>query len=235
MNEKIDQLNRRFAGAAPSEILSWSATEYSGKITFSSSLGAEDQAITHILAMNNLDIPVFTLDTGRIFQETFDLLHVTEEKYRIRIAVYFPDASRVEKMVGQNGINLFYDSVENRKLCCQIRKIEPLKRALHGMSVWVTGLRREQSVTRKGTGLIEWDPVHRLIKVNPLLNWTHDVLWEYIRKNNIPVNELHRKGYPSIGCIPCTRAIGPGEDTRAGRWWWELSQLKECGLHPYKK
>lgn len=231
MNERIDELNLRFRDSGPVDILSWFVGGYPGKITFSSSLGAEDQVITHILARNNMNVPIFTLDTGRLFQETYDLLQITEKKYGIRISIYFPDASQVEEMVAEKGINLFYESVENRKLCCHVRKIEPLKRALHGMDVWVTGLRRAQSVTRQDSQLVEWDPSHEMIKVNPLLEWTNDELWDYIAQNNIPVSDLHRQGYPSIGCLPCTRAIQPGEDVRAGRWWWELPKFKECGLH----
>ncbi|MEI7980305.1 MAG: phosphoadenylyl-sulfate reductase [Bacteroidota bacterium] len=231
MNEQIAELNLRFRDAGPLGILSWFVAAYPGKIIFSTSLGAEDQVITHLLARNKLDLPVFTLDTGRMFQETYDLIHITEVKYGIRIAVFCPDASQVEEMVAKKGINLFYESVENRKLCCNIRKIEPLKRALKGMAVWVTGLRREQSVTRKDFNLVEWDTAHEIIKLNPLLGWTNVGLWDYISQHNIPVNELHRQGFTSIGCRPCTRAIRPGEDVRAGRWWWELPENKECGLH----
>ena len=159
------------------------------------------------------------------------MLDITQKKYRLSIDIYFPDRSQVEEMVNSKGINLFYDSIENRHLCCQIRKIEPLKRALSGMKVWITGLRKEQSVTRTQTDLIEWDPVYEIIKINPLIQWTVEQVWQYINAWKIPVSELHSKGYPSIGCLPCTRAIQPGEDMRSGRWWWELPEFKECGLH----
>ena len=187
--------------------------------------------ITHILAGMNSVIKIFTLDTGRLFQETYDLLDITQKKYALPIEVYFPGTSRVEEMVKTKGINLFYESIENRRLCCHIRKIEPLHRALAGMEVWITGMRKEQSVTRSQAALVEWDPVYQIIKLNPLIHWTDDMVWQYVKNQKIPVNDLHSKGYPSIGCLPCTRAIQPEEDVRSGRWWWELPEFKECGLH----
>jgi len=147
------------------------------------------------------------------------------------IHVSFPDGEDVEEMVNSRGLNLFYESVENRKLCCHIRKVEPLKRALRGKDAWFSGLRKEQSVTRKNLALVEWDETNNKLKVNPLLNWTEQQVWDYIRANKIPYNTLHDKGFPSIGCLPCTRAILPGEDVRAGRWWWENPDNRECGLH----
>ncbi len=194
-------------------------------------MGAEDQVITHILTGMNSVIKIFTLDTGRLFQETYDLLDITQKKYALPIEVYFPGTSRVEEMVKTKGINLFYESIENRRLCCHIRKIEPLHRALAGMEVWITGMRKEQSVTRSQAALVEWDPVYQIIKLNPLIHWTDDMVWQYVKNQKIPVNDLHSKGYPSIGCLPCTRAIQPEEDVRSGRWWWELPEFKECGLH----
>jgi phosphoadenosine phosphosulfate reductase len=220
-----------FQNSAPEEVLSWFDTNFKGKITFSTSLGAEDQVITDMLSGFLPPPEIFTLDTGRLFQETYDLIEVTQSKYNLPIAIYFPDAAKVEEMVRSKGINLFYHSIENRQLCCHIRKIEPLKRALTGMEVWVTGMRKEQSVTRARADLIEWDPTYRIMKVNPLIHWTDQAVWQYIRTRNIPVSELHEKGYPSIGCMPCTRTIQPGEDVRSGRWWWELPEFKECGLH----
>jgi phosphoadenosine phosphosulfate reductase len=231
MHQQIIDLNRRFAKSSPEEILSWFSMNFAGKIAFSTSLGAEDQVITHMIAGGGQPVKIFTLDTGRLFQETYDLLDITRQKYGCAIDIYFPDALHVEEMVQSRGINLFYQSIENRQLCCHIRKLEPLKRALRGMEVWVTGVRKEQSVTRAGAALVEWDPVYEIIKINPLIQWNSDMVWEYIRSWKIPVNELHEKGYPSIGCLPCTRAIQPGEDVRSGRWWWELPELKECGLH----
>ncbi len=231
MKEKIEALNNRFRDSGPEEMLNWFAGKYKEKIAFSTSLGAEDQVITYMLATLQIPVRVFTLDTGRLFQETYDLLDITQKKYGITIDVYFPEAAHVEEMVKSKGINLFYDSVENRRLCCHIRKIEPLKRALQGMDVWITGLRKDQSVTRSDASMIEWDATFEIIKINPLINWDSDTTWKYLREKNIPVNELHAQGYPSIGCMPCTRAVQPGEDVRAGRWWWELPQFKECGLH----
>lgn len=231
MKNRIAGFNRDFQDAAPEEVLTWFISNYAGKTAFSTSLGAEDQVITQMLAGINLPLNIFTLDTGRMFQETYDLLDITRKKFGLNVRVYFPDSSEVEEMVRSKGINLFYDSIENRQLCCHIRKIEPLKRALKGMEVWITGMRKEQSVTRARADLIQWDPVYKIIKINPLINWTHDMVWLYIHERNIPVNELHARGYPSIGCSPCTRAVQPGEDVRSGRWWWELPEYRECGLH----
>jgi phosphoadenosine phosphosulfate reductase len=231
MQVKIAELNQRFHQASPEEILSWIVTDFPGKVTFSTSFGAEDQVITHMLAGMPDKLKMFTLDTGRMFQETYELLEITRKKYGIVIDVYFPDTAHVEDMVRTRGINLFYDSIENRQMCCHIRKIEPLKRALAGMDVWITGMRKEQSVTRARVDLFEWDQSNGIVKVNPLIDWTNEMVWNYIQTQRIPFNELHSKGYPSIGCLPCTRPIQPGEDLRSGRWWWELPEFKECGLH----
>lgn len=174
---------------------------------------------------------IFTLDTGRIFPETYSLIERTNAKFGIRMEVLFPDYRLVEQMVARGGINLFYDSIESRKECCRVRKIEPLERAFKGLKVWVCGLRREQSVTREAMQAVEWDAGHGMIKLNPLIEWSEAQTWEYIRARGVPYNKLHDKGFPSIGCQPCTRAIEPGEDLRAGRWWWESPEQKECGLH----
>jgi len=187
--------------------------------------------ITHMIASLDNSGYIFTLDTGRLFPETYDLIQATEARYGIRIHVLFPDAARVEEMVSERGINLFYDSVENRKLCCGIRKTESLKRALQGNDVWISGLRREQSFARRETLPVEWDDQYRLYKVNPLAYWTTDQVWDYIRRNRVPYHPLHDRGFPSIGCQPCTRAVEPGEDLRAGRWWWEMDGHRECGIH----
>jgi len=231
MKERIDDLNEKFQGANVGEVLSWFLKEFKGKIALSSSLGAEDQVLTQMVTGIDKEATVFTLDTGRLFPETYDLIHRTNSKYGIKIKVYFPEAARVEEMVGEKGINLFYESIENRKLCCHIRKIEPLKRAFKGLDVWICGLRRDQSVTRHDMKLVEWDEANGLIKLNPLIDWTEQDVWDYINENKVPYNPLHDKGYPSIGCQPCTRAIMEGEDVRAGRWWWENPDTKECGLH----
>ena len=174
---------------------------------------------------------IFTLDTGRLFPETYSLIERTNMNYGIKIRLFFPDYREVEKMVSENGVNLFYESVEKRRMCCHIRKLEPLKRAFAGLKVWICGLRHEQSVTRTGNQVVEWDEGNGLLKVNPLIDWTEAQTWEYIKKNGVPYNALHDKGFPSIGCQPCTRAVKPGEDVRAGRWWWESPDHRECGLH----
>jgi len=230
-HETITQLNIRFEDAGAIEILEFFLTEYKNRIAFSSSMGAEDQVITHIIANIDPTTKIFTLDTGRVFPETYDLIENTNARYKINIGIMFPDTAQVEQMVNEKGVNLFYESIENRKLCCNIRKIEPLQRALNGLDIWISGLRREQSVTRNNLNLVEWDAKNGLMKLNPLNNWSVEEVWDYIKKHNIPYNKLHDKGFPSIGCQPCTRAIGPGEDIRAGRWWWELPEHKECGLH----
>lgn len=226
-----EEIAAAFNHATPQEMLKWLCSHYPGSIAFSTSFSAEDQALTHMLVQLGCKVRFFTLDTGRMFQETYDIQEITVEKYNLDIEVYFPDHLAVEKMVREHGINLFYKSVENRRLCCSVRKTASLRRALRGNKVWITGLRRDQSVTRNDLLPAIWDEGFELIKVNPLINWTEEMVWAYIRKNNIPFNVLHDNGYPSIGCQPCTRAIKPGEDIRAGRWWWELPQHKECGLH----
>ncbi len=201
-----------------------------GKAVFTTSLGAEDQVITHLIARHQLPVHLATLDTGRLFDETYQLLQRTETRYKLRIAVYYPDTSALETLVSTQGINGFYDSVDNRKRCCHVRKVQPLQRALAGAQVWITGLRKEQSENRSDLPPVEWDASHGLYKVHPLLDWTDAQLWAYIKAEHIPYNPLHDNGYPSIGCAPCTRAVLPGEPTRAGRWWWEQS-AQECGLH----
>lgn len=231
MKEKASHYHEQFSGLTAEEMLQKALDWHSGKAVFSSSLGAEDQVITHMLMQVDKNAPIFTLDTGRMFPETYELIEKTEARYGFRIQVFFPDYKAVEQMVQTRGVNLFYHSIENRKMCCHIRKIEPLKRALKGKEVWITGLRREQSPTRQDMQYAEWDPANRIIKVNPLLDWTEQQVWSYIRENKIPYNTLHDKGFASIGCQPCTRAVEPGEDVRAGRWWWENPDTKECGLH----
>jgi phosphoadenosine phosphosulfate reductase len=230
-----EKLARKYAeqlkGSSAGEVVRFFLQKYGERVGFSSSMGAEDQVITEMIAAVDKKTRIFTLDTGRLFPETYDLIDITSRRYGVGIDVLFPDAGRVEAMVKAKGINLFFESVGNRKLCCHIRKIEPLKRALAGLDVWISGLRREQSVTRNEMALVEWDPLFDKIKVNPLLDWSTDQVWDYIQEKNIPYNPLHDKGFPSIGCLPCTRAIEPGEDIRAGRWWWEHPENKECGLH----
>ena len=212
------------------ETLAFLANEYKDKVVFSTSFGQEDQVITALIGKNNLPITIFTLDTGRLFQETYDVFHKTLKKYQIDIKTYFPETSAVEELLNQKGPNSFYESVENRKECCFIRKVAPLTKALKGNSIWITGLRAEQSENRNDLDLFEYDEKFDIIKFNPLLKWTLEEVQKYIDDNNVPQNALHKKGFVSIGCAPCTRAIAPGEDIRAGRWWWESSH-KECGLH----
>jgi phosphoadenosine phosphosulfate reductase len=223
--------NEELKGFTPQDVLAFFAERHPGRIAFSTSLGAEDQVITHMIIDRKLPIRIFTLDTGRLFPETYELLDITSKKYGITIEVRFPDASEVQRMVNGKGINLFYDSIENRKLCCGIRKTAPLKKALAGMEVWISGLRRDQSVTRSELQLSEWNEEHSLLKLQPLFNWQDDRVWDYIHEHKVPYNTLHDKGFPSIGCQPCTRAILQGEDIRAGRWWWENPDSRECGLH----
>ena len=214
------------------ESLRFLSENFTGKIVFSTSFGIEDQVITNEIFTSKLNnIEVFTLDTGRLFPETYAVWDKTNLQYGKQIKAYYPQASTLEKYVNQNGINGFYASVENRKECCHIRKVEPLNRALEGANLWITGLRAEQSQNRQNVQLLEWDQNFKLYKYNPLLNWTLEEVVSCLKQNGVPYNVLHDKGYVSIGCAPCTRAIKEGEDFRAGRWWWEDQSKKECGLH----
>jgi len=214
---------------SPEAGMRWVHQHFGSSAKFSSALGLEDQIVTYWISQG-LSVQIFTLDTGRLFQETYDLLDLTQRKYKLPIRIYFPEKEKVEALVSDKGPNSFYESVENRKECCHIRKVEPLNRALKNAQVWITGVRAEQSANRQKMQRVEWDEQYQLIKYNPLLNWSTSEVEEFIAQHKIPVNTLHRKGFPSIGCAPCTRAILPGEDIRAGRWWWESSN-KECGLH----
>ena len=200
-------------------------------VCFANSLGAEDMVLTDIIAKHRLDIEVFSLDTGRLSQPTYDLMQEVSDRYSVPLKVYFPDSVAVERYVAQNGVNGFYGSVESRKACCFVRKVEPLRRALRGKNAWVTGLRRDQAVTRGSLEMSAYDADFGLQKFNPLLEWSNKDVWAYIRQHDVPYNKLHDQFYPSLGCAPCTRSITPGEDIRAGRWWWEDPANKECGLH----
>lgn len=231
MTDRIAQWNDQFERASATDVLAYFAAEFGEKLCFSSSMGVEDQVLTDMLVKIKSGIRIFTLDTGRLFPETLNLINHTCRHYGIRIEVFFPDYRLVQEMVREKGINLFYESVENRKACCNIRKMEPLKRALSGMQAWITGIRKEQTLNRFNTRLVEWDEANGLVKINPLYRWSEKKVWEYVRTHQVPYNELHDKGFPSIGCQPCTRAVAPGEDSRAGRWWWEDQGHKECGLH----
>lgn len=222
------------AAASPEAALLQLAEQFPGQVVFTSSLGAEDQVITHLIAQQKANIRIATLDTGRLFAETYELIQRTESRCKIRIEVFFPDTAEVEQLVAGQGINGFYDSVENRKRCCYVRKVQPLQRALRGAAIWVTGIRREQSDNRGDFPAVEWDAANKVYKVHPLLDWSEEQVWAYLKAHSVPYNPLHDKGFPSIGCAPCTRAVLPGEPARAGRWWWEQG-AQECGLHGASK
>lgn len=215
----------------PLEALRTLSLRFAGRISFSSSFGIEDQVISHYIFSNQLPVRVFTLDTGRNFQETYSTWSRTVERYGHLIESYAPQADALEALLAKKGPNSFYNSVEDRKECCRIRKIEPLNRALKNTDLWVTGIRAEQSANRSDMQPIEWDAERQIIKFHPLFYWSFDAVQDFARKHKVPVNPLHNKGFVSIGCAPCTRAIQPGEDFRAGRWWWEDTSKKECGLH----
>ena len=229
--EEAAELNRKLG--SPQDVLRWAMDAYPGTVALAWS-GAEDVAVLDMMwRIDPTRTRVFTLDTGRLNPETYALIDEVQAKYKITVEVMFPQAGDVEKMVREKGMNLFYRSIDDRKLCCQVRKVEPLNRALQGLDGWITGLRKSQSVTRGRLEKVEIDPAHdRMAKINPLCEWSTAQVFEYMAANGVPKNALHDQGYPSIGCAPCTRAVKPGEDERAGRWWWEDPTLKECGLHP---
>ena len=227
---EIERLNAIAAGGA--EALLRALVERHGRaVKLASSLGAEDQVLSHMLLGIDPRASIFVLDTGRLHQETYDLMARMMSRYRMHYEVLFPSADAVQEMVRDAGPNLFYASVEDRHRCCGVRKVEPLRRALSGAAAWITGLRRAQSPERLHTPFVEWDQTHGAIKANPLADWSDDRVWDYLRAHRVPYNVLHDRGFVSIGCAPCTRAIAPGEDPRAGRWWWEQDTAKECGLH----
>jgi len=229
--EQIPRLLNKAKGKSPEETIKLAYAEFGQRVNFASSLSEEDQVITDMIAKVAPQIEIFTLDTGRLFQETYALIAKTQKRYPMTFKIYYPDTSSVQKMVQEKGINLFYESVENRKFCCGVRKVEPLNRALANVDAWICGLRREQSVTRSQIEIFEWDSENNKIKINPLAFWTLVQVRDYIEMNRLDVNPLHKKGFISIGCSSCTRAVKPGEDIRAGRWWWERPESKECGLH----
>lgn len=222
----------RFETLSAKELLDWAVERFYPKIGLASSFGAEDMVIIDLLSQSGFEAKIFTLDTGRLPQETYDLMDEVRSRYGATIDVYFPDTSSVQKMVKQHGLNLFYQSVEFRKLCCEIRKVEPLGRALEGLDAWITGLRRDQSASRALLRKVEEDTAHGgIMKINPLAEWTWTEVFDYVKEKGVPYNRLHNQGFLSIGCAPCTRAVKPGENQRAGRWWWELEGSQECGLH----
>ena len=226
--------NSELSGKSILQKINHLAKNHSGKIIFTTSFGYEDQVITDIIFRNDLPVKVITLDTGRMFEETYKVFRSTLERYGKSIKTYFPPADKVEKLLNKKGPFSFYESVENRKECCYIRKVIPLKRALSGNEIWITGLRASQSETRSDLNEFEFDEGNLMVKYNPLINWSLDEVKDYVKKQNVPYNILHDKGFVSIGCEPCTRAIKPGENLRAGRWWWEQNSGKECGLHESK-
>ncbi len=225
------QLNSQIGRLNISQSLHLLLERFPGQVCFSTSFSMEDQVILHHLAEENLDVTIFTLDTGRNFPETYSVWNSSLEKYHLPIKAYTPESLSLQKYINQKGPNAFYESVENRKECCYIRKLEPLKRAIAGQKIWITGIRAEHSGNRSQLHLLEWDDSNQIHKYNPLLHWTQDAVQSYISRHNIPYNILHDRGFVSIGCQPCTRAIRVGEDFRAGRWWWEDADKKECGLH----
>ena len=228
--EQIQQLNESLK--TPQEVLKWSLDNLHPRIAMASSFGAEDVVVIDMIMKINPKARIFTLDTGRLNQETYDVMDEIRKKYNMNIEVMFPDQNETEQMVRVNGMNLFYHSIGNRKLCCGIRKVHPLNKMLSTLDGWITGLRADQTEVRLKANRIEFDEQHNgIIKINPIIEWTWEQTWDYIKKNNIPYNKLHDRGFPSIGCEPCTRAIKPGEPLRAGRWWWESDSQKECGLH----
>ena len=230
--KKTDRIAEQLEPQDAEQVLRWAVENFSPRIAFSSSFGAEDVVVIDLLSRIKPWVTVFTLDTGRLPEETYEVMDRIRERYRIEIVSYFPRRETVESLEREKGFYSFRQSVENRKECCAIRKVEPLNRALAGLEAWITGLRREQAATRTHLAKVESDVSHGgIAKVNPLADWTTEQVWDHIRKAQVPYNKLHDRGFPSIGCAPCTRAVRPGEDIRAGRWWWELPGHKECGLH----
>ncbi|MBI4304948.1 MAG: phosphoadenylyl-sulfate reductase [Chloroflexi bacterium] len=234
--EELKALNRRFESASPQEILRWADSYFGPRAAIMSSFGLEDVALTDMYWRINPKVRVMTLETGRLPTETYTVMDQIKGRYDLEIEAFYPEYGAVADMVAQHGFNLFYKSVDFRKMCCGVRKVAPLNRALATLDAWVTGLRRDQGMARGLIQIVEWDAPHNNYKINPLANWNFEQVREYVRDFKVPYNELHDKGYPSIGCAPCTRAIKPGEDLRAGRWWWENDpNAKECGLHVVQK
>ena len=231
LKDQLPSIADKASVVSMEELLSALVNQFPNQVIFSTSFSFEDQVIAHTILSNRLPISIFTLDTGRLFTETYSVWNATNEKYNTHIKAYYPDHTLLENFVAERGPNSFYESVENRKDCCYIRKVHPLKRALKNNAIWITGLRAAHSADRHDMPQVEWDESNNIIKYHPLLHWTTEEVKQYINQNNIPYNSLHDKGFVSIGCAPCTRAIKPGEDFRAGRWWWEDNTKKECGLH----
>ena len=228
----IEQVAAEYEGRPAEDLIRWAIERFGPTVAISTSFQADGMVILDMAQRIDSDVRVFTIDTGRLPQETYDLIDSVREQYGLGVEIYYPDGEELEQMVGKHGINLFHRSVSLRLLCCNIRKVNPLNRALEGLDAWMTGLRRSQTDTRAGIAKIEADIAHGgIIKVNPLADWSQEQVWQYIKDNQVPYNDLYDKGYTSIGCAPCTRSTEPGEDLRAGRWWWETGMAKECGIH----
>ena len=230
--EDVKNLNREFERNSPQDILAWASQNLGSSVALATSFQVQGMVLVDMFAKTDPEARIFTLDTGRLHSHTYDAMEKTREKYGINIEVLFPDRDEVEEMVTSRGVNLFYKSVENRRLCCQVRKTNPLNGFLKTLDGWITSIRADQTEQRADSSKFEIDYLHgRMLKINPILDWTTDQVWDYVRKNDVPYNKLHDMGYPSIGCAPCTRAVEEGEDPRAGRWWWERGSDKECGIH----
>ena len=230
--EDVKNLNREFEGSSPEDILAWASGNLGRSVALATSFQVQGMVVLDMFAKADPEARIFTLDTGRLHSHTYDVMDKTREKYNINIEVLFPDTAEVEEMVSSRGVNLFYKSVENRRLCCQVRKTNPLNGYLKTLDAWITSIRADQTEQRAESSKFEIDYLHgRMLKINPILDWTIDQVWDYVTKNDVPYNKLHDMGYPSIGCAPCTRAVEEGEDPRAGRWWWEQDSDKECGIH----
>ena len=230
--EDVKSLNREFERSSPEDILAWASQNLGSSVALATSFQVQGMVLVDMFAKTDPEARIFTLDTGRLHSHTYDAMEKTREKYGINIEVLFPDRDEVEEMVTSRGVNLFYKSVENRRLCCQVRKTNPLNGFLKTLDAWITSIRADQTEQRADSSKFEIDYLHgRMLKINPILDWTIERIWDYVRKNDVPYNKLHDMGYPSIGCAPCTRAVEEGEDPRAGRWWWEQGSDKECGIH----
>lgn len=230
--EKIKAEIEELKSADANQVVTWALKTFGQNVSLASSFGAEDMVLIDMMVKTDPSARIFTLDTGRLPEGTYNLIEETIKKYGVKMSYFCPNTGDLEDMLAECGPNLFYNSIEDRKRCCRVRKIDPLNRALKPLSAWICGLRKEQAVTRIEIGNIEVDAAHgSMYKINPLADWTEKDVWDYIKTNNVPYNKLHDQNYPSIGCDPCTRAVKPGEDVRAGRWWWEAPDLKECGLH----
>ena len=230
--EDVKKLNREFERSSPEEILAWASENLGRSVALATSFQIQGMVLVDMFAKTDPGARIFTLDTGRLHSHTYEVMDRTREKYDISIEVLFPDTAEVEEMVRERGVNLFRKSIENRRLCCQVRKTNPLNGYLKTLDAWITSIRADQTEQRSDSSRFEIDYLHGgMLKINPILDWTTDQVWDYVRKNDVPYNKLHDMGYPSIGCDPCTRAVEEGEDPRAGRWWWEQGSDKECGIH----